>query len=201
MVDYAFNAAMGSLAPLVSKDKGSFDNRIDCAGKQFANNVSNAAESTAVVAGSAVGYHILNKATKGKTYKWNANLNKELKKATEKISIALKDIKSKMPVVKAQKVSIALKDIKSRMPVAEIKAQKGAFGKLKLGFVKNLIKASEFMKKNIEKLAKTSGRQKLLGALVLGSLGLLMHVGQKHAYKAGQIDQKYTDKAQSQKTL
>ena len=184
MTNYALNASMGSVAPLVSRDKGSFGNRIDCAGKQFANNVSNAAESAAVLAGSAVGYHMLNKATKGKTYKWNTKFNKELNGI----------IKEARKIIQHTNNEIA-----NPKTAAKIKSLK--FGKLRYNLLKGLIKVSEFNQKAFEKLAKTSGRQKLLGALVLGSLGLLMHVGQKHAYKAGQIDQKYTAQAQFQKTL
>lgn len=59
-------------------------------------------------------------------------------------------------------------------------------------------KVSKFIHKNLLKLSKTSGKTKALGAIAIATLGVLSLIKSKHNFKAGQIDQKYTDRANAQ---
>lgn len=46
-----------------------------------------------------------------------------------------------------------------------------------------------------DKLLKMSAKSKVFGALGLAAAGILYFIDHKHTYKMGQIDQKYTDRA------
>ena len=79
------------------------------------------------------------------------------------------------------------------------------------GIAKFLAKPLEFVGNQLSKLTKTKvptvlskignkiknmpTRYKAIALVVAAGLGALSYIGQKHLYQAGQIDQKYTDKA------
>ena len=57
---------------------------------------------------------------------------------------------------------------------------------------------ANLFKTGCEKLAKTSGRQKLLGLLGLAAVGTLVAIERKHAFKEGQYEQEYNHRANRQ---
>ena len=116
------------------------------------------------------GYKAINCATKGKCFNWNIVLNKSL---------------SKIAGVYKDGVEIFDKVVASNSGIKKIIA-KGAKG------LTNAFKTA------FEKLANTSGRQKLLGLLGLAAVGTLIAIERKHAFKEGQYDQKYNDIARRQ---
>lgn len=193
MTNFAVQSTLGAVAPLVSKDKGSFGNRMNCAGEHIKNNAGNAVETAGVIGGSAVAYGIANKMTKGKAFEWNTKINNRLKGFVKHVNKVNKECSS------------------SHVDFNKGVTKKGKnflinkYGKVKgriLKTIENLaIKIINGAKAGAEKLSKTSGRQKILGALALGALATFTAVQKKHSYQAGQIDQKYTDKAKMEKNL
>lgn len=170
MTNFAIQSTLGPvISPLVSKDKGSMGNRIDCAGAQLKNNVTTTLQAGAVVAGSTAAAYGIGKSSK-------------LAKAAAKVFDAIVNGFGRL----FGKSNLAGKLNKTIM-------QKAA---------KNLAKnnanfGADVLKKTLNNIRM--GKGGLLIAAV--ALPLLSYIGGKHIYKAGQIDQKYTDKAQFQKTL
>lgn len=74
--------------------------------------------------------------------------------------------------------------------------------KVQNNLAKNLVKDNanfgpEMLKKVTDAIRKSKGALLVAAA----TLPILSYISHKHSYKMGQIDQKYTDKAQLQKTL
>lgn len=150
--------------------KGSIGNRIDCSAHRAANTARATVETGVLGVATFAGYKAINCATKGKYFNWNTVLNKSL---------------SKIAGVYKDGVEIFDKVVASNSGIKKIIA-KGAKG------LTNAFKTA------FEKLANTSGRQKLLGLLGLAAVGTLIAIERKHAFKEGQYDQKYNDIARRQ---
>lgn len=191
MTSFAVQTSMGAIAPLVSKDKGSVGNRMNCAGEHIKNNLSTGVQATAVAGSTALAYSFTNKMTKGKAMDWNIKFNKALKNLS-------KDIAKQAKIFNNSEVGKYVNMEKGVTKAGKQRLTK-LYGKTKgkiAGLACNLgTKFISFTKNAIDKIAKTSGRQKILTGIVLSGLVLLTHVLNKHNYKAGQIDQKYTDRA------
>lgn len=160
MTNFAVQSTMGALSPLVSKEKGSVGNRMDCAGAHLKNNATTLAQTAAVgataygatraVANNMFGFGGITRGL-AKTFDYamkglgkltkNPDLTKQVTEKLAKWTAPNGFTKSKVPGIKALAV---------------------------------------------------------IAAVTLPALGYIAH---NHSYKAGQIDQKYTDKAQLQKTL
>lgn len=159
-----------SVYSMFDSSKGSFGNRLDCTIHRAANTARAAAETGLLGAATFAGYKAINTATKGKAFKWNSSINNGLTKG------------AKLYKELAQKIG------KSTTTMTGIKkyVAKGAKGLI------NVVKSG------CEKLAKTTGRQKLLGLLGIAAIGTLVAIERKHAFKEGQYEQKYNDIARRQ---
>lgn len=158
-----------AVCTMFDKSKGSFGNRIDCTAHKMANNATANAETGLLGVATIAGYKAINKTTKGKASKLNKYINSVLKKG------------AKLYQNTADKISKA--GTKSGIMNYVLKGAKGICNVLKSGF---------------EKLAKTGGRQKLLGMLGIAAVTTLVAINRKHAYNEGKIEQKYNDIAARQ---
>ena len=197
MTSFAVQSTLGAAAPLVSKDKGSVGNRMDCAGEHIKNNVSTGVQSTAVAGSTALAYGLVNKKTKGKAMNWNIKFNRALKEISKKIELEMKILDFRCGENIDIKKGVITKAGKEHV----INTYGKVKGKIYTFVCNSLLKFLNSGKKVIDKIAKTSGRPKILAGILLSGLALLTYVQNKHSYKAGQIDQKYTDKAQLQKAI
>ena len=149
MTSYAKNLALGPVAgAMTDKTKGSFGNRVDCAGANIKNNATAYLQSAGVLGSLAVGT------------KYAAKNPKGFEKIANKVATTLSKGFSKI----ANKTG-------------------------KQGFKQIAHKIAQNPKATVGIIA---------GTLAAIALNQITH---NQAYKAGQIDQKYTDKAQFQKTL
>lgn len=166
-----------TVAPLVSKDKGSIGNRLDCAGQQLKNDVVTLAETGATVGGAALATTGIAKSNKvasffGKVYDRCTKLcgmvfGKRAKNIANKLNNKLYSISDKLLNSLDKTVSVATKGVS--------------------GFLKNRISAFQIVNKI-----------KGFGIVSAITLPLLAYIQHKGSYKAGQIDQKYTDRAKTQ---
>lgn len=153
MSGYVSNYMLGApISSVVSKDKGDFSNRMNCAGAQIKNNVSTLAQDVVVIGGAAAGTAVATK---------NAKLTTKIAKGFDKIVKRL------------------------------------AHGCNRFKFSKNVTNINTgWVRKN---LARLSPKAKVAIAFALPALAAVGFITQKHIYKMGQIDQKYTDKAALEK--
>lgn len=170
MTSFAVQSTLGAAAPLVSKDKGSMGNRMDCAGAQIKNNLSTAVQ-TGLVTGAAVG-----------TIKYSDKMPKALNKVAKFFDTAVK------------------KFAEANYMYTE-KIVRNAPGRVNGKFVSRGGKIVKEFSPSIQKLLKASSKTKFGLAVAAITLPILTFIGAKGIYKMGQIDQKYTDKAQVQKQL
>jgi len=150
--------------------KGSLGNRIDCTAHRATNTARATAETGALGVATYAGYKAINAASKGKAFNWNSSLNKFFSKGADFYKNAAEDIG------------------KSASKLSGVKKYAG----------KAISKLLDITKSGFEKLAKTTGRQKLLGALGVIAVATLIGIERKHAFKEGQYDQKYNDIAKKQ---
>ena len=217
MASYIQTAATcGVFTPYVDSSKGDISNRTRCAGAHLKNNATTLAQDAVIIGGTAAGVAVA--AKKGdkiaefasKTFTKAKNLikntfgkgkakAKEVAKTTKEVAKTAIDkvpenLKNNKVVNKAtdavkntvKKASKSIQDKKLNS-----NALKNATKKIKKGGkIKNLISSAI---KKFNKLPKTN-RYLAVGVAALGALGL-GYVTTKHSYKAGQIDQKYTDEA------
>ncbi len=146
MTSFAVHTTMGTLSPIVSRDKGSMGNRLDCAAEQFVNNSTNLLKAGAVAGGAA-----------GVTY------------------AAAKSGKFANVVING------LKQVRTLM-------QKN----------KHTAKIANHITKALSHLPK-AGKIGVIAAAL--AIPVVNYLGHKNSYEAGQIDQKYTDRANLQKTI
>lgn len=170
-----------TVAPLVSKDKGSFGNRINCAGAQLGNAVA----TTAGVAGTVlVADTLVSNSAKIKTF-------------ADKVAQKLSGVKLpqfvktgiKKGATILEKSLNALKGTKVGKYVADQINKATPFIKT---FVTKAITAVQKAVSMFNKLPK-GGKIALVGTLAMIVLNGI--------YKSGQIDQKYTDRAKMEKNL
>lgn len=174
MTSFAVQSTLGAAAPLVSKDKGSVGNRMDCAGSHIKNNAVTLLE-TAAVGGAALGAtravvsdkYAFSPITKGLTKTFDGAM-KLIGKVTKKTDLS-------------QKVTEYLDKISQKIQKANIPPNSS----------NKLVNMGPKMTSRFKAAA-------VIAAVLLPTLGYIAH---KHSYKSGQIDQKYTDKAQIQKAV
>lgn len=170
---------------LLDSKKGSVGNRIECAGAQAVNKVKGAVEATAVLGTTGLGFAALEKFAPAKDFAWNTKLNKAIKDLLAKMSQEIKDVnifKRKGGKFTIMKNSQNYKDL-----------SKGKKFLAKVGE-----KIINVFSTGLEKLANTSGKQKLVVGLAVAGGLTLIHTIRKYAFKSGQIDQKYNDRAKVQ---
>lgn len=171
---------------LVDSKKGSVGNRMECAGAQAVNNVKCTVETAAVAGTTALGLGALKKFAPTGDFAWNTKLNKAIKNYVSQISKNMASAK----IFKRKGGKYTL--IKSSPNYKDLSKGAKFFANFKA-------KVANVLSTGLAKLAKTSGKQKLgIGLAVAGSLALI-HTIRKYAFKSGQIDQKYNDRAKAQK--
>ena len=180
MTVFLGSPVLTTAAPIVSKDKGSLGNRINCAGSQ----AWNAIETGATVAGTVTvaDYALKHKDKLSKAYKGTQNFAQKI--ANSKFGKKIWEIYLKV----GQKV-VDSKAFDKTNAIAE-KITDSKFGKL---MQKASQKIMAFGCKTADVLNKLPKGGKI-GLLV--ALGLTILNG---VYKSGQIDQKYTDRAEMEK--
>lgn len=170
-----------TVAPLVSSDKGSIGNRINCAGAQYLNALGTTAGVVGTVAGTE---YLVNNSDKIKTF-------------AEKIDATL--AKTKLPAfVKTGVNKIA--DYASK-----------AFNNLRTSKIgqhisQGIQKIKPFLDKTIKAISKFSNTtMNLINKLPKGGkialVATLATIVLNGIYKSGQIDQKYTDRAKMEKNM
>lgn len=200
MTNFSTHVAAGPvISSLASKEKGSMGNRIDCAGAQVKNKVQNTIETAGVLGGTGAAYKLATNMTKGKEYKWNATINNSLKKYLKQFADYVQaEMRSPFGVGEYLDFTKGVTTAGKKRLISQHGKFKGNIAKFAFNMI---VKTLNLINKGATALSKTSGRQKVLGAIILTGLGLFTYVQKKHSYQAGQIDQKYTDKAQTQKVL
>ena len=151
-----------AIYPMVAKDKGSMGNRANCAGAQVLNNMSNVAQSTITATGGAVAYSLVNKATQGKNYAWNNYINKFLESGAKELKKGIKSLGF-------QNIAQNGKLTKSEL-LKTIREYGKVKGSLIAKFENFALKGFKGAEKLLAKLAKTTGKQKALTAVVLTTL-------------------------------
>lgn len=186
MTAFLVSPVLTKVAPLVSKDKGSFGNRVNCAGSQAWNAIETG--STAACAVGTAGYIAKNS---GKiTGAANKLKNFVNKMANTNIGKTVIDtIKKTAEYFKRTKVFKTASNY--------IKAFADKLGGTKASMFMQTIaqKTKQYAAKaaNIFKSLPKGGKIGLLSALALIVLN--------GVYKSGQIDQKYTDRAKMEKNF
>ena len=188
MTDYNTQVSLGTtISSLTSKDKGDFSNRVECAGAQIKNNLKTLAADTVVIGGVVAGTQAARK---------SGTFAKIMSKPIDWIAQGLSKLKSSKYVRDEKAFAKATKGMKKETIEA-----------LKLKNMTTIIKNGKAIKvgkmvdtptvftraANFLKNMKTSHK----AIAVVGAIGsaILARIAQKHFYQAGQIDQKYTDKA------
>lgn len=216
MTDFATQKLVGPVfSPLISKDKGDFSNRVSCAGEQFKNNVKTLAADTVVIGGTAAGIVATkNKGVANLLSKPVQVLGNVLSKMTKKISF--NDTSNSLKDVINNNIVTAGLSNKSAAESAKVFIENGPVLKRssnlirKMKFAENLNKnfpgltnKVKFSTKEVPTIFSKLGntiknmptKYKAMALVVAAGLAALTYIGHKHIYKAGQIDQKYTDKA------
>lgn len=156
--------ALGIVGPTIGIDKSKM--------------TPNQKKTSATIAGAVlggVGIGIVNDVAKGKSFVWNTNLNKGLKKVAAKAA----DFVKNSPIKKY---------------AGKITQNNSAATKIG-GFIQKIANSGAEGIKNIAtKVAKTSGRQKLLAAVAAGTLALVMAAREHYSKEAGAEAQKADDK-------
>lgn len=194
----------GVFTPYVDSKKGDISNRTRCAGAHFKNNATALAQDAVVIGGTAAGVAVA--AKKGdkiaefakNTFTKAKNIVKStFGKGKAKAKEVIQTVTDKVPenIKNNNVVNKATNAVKNTVEkVSNSEAYSNLVDKAKNikkgGKIKNLIKSA------FEKFSKLPKSNKYIAAAVaaLGVLGL-GYVTTKHSYKAGQIDQKYTDEA------
>lgn len=150
------------VSPLVSKDKGSMGNRVECAAAQTGNIAKGLAADTVVIGGAALAGKQAIK--RGKFAAFLAKPVDALQKVFAKLG---KEIK----VDNAKKLNV----------------------NKKFGF--KFKQSKNYPERIANFLKKMPTKYKALAVIAAVAIPLVSYIGQRTTYKAGQIDQKYTDKA------
>lgn len=222
MASFIQTNACGVFTPYVDSSKGDISNRTRCAGAHLKNDATTLVQDAVVIGGTAAGVAVAakkgdkiaefakNTFTKAKNIIKNtfgkgkakakeviqkvtgkAKPKEVIQKITDNVPENLKNNKVVKKATNAVKNTVkkASKSIQDKKLNSD--ALKNATKKIKkAGKSKNLIKSA------FEKFSKLPKTNKYIAAAVaaLGVLGL-GYVSANHNYKAGQIDQKYTDEA------
>ena len=159
-----------AITSMFDSSKGSFSNRAHCTADRAGNTLSGTLEIGALGAATYGGYKAISKVS--------ASNASALTALSEKVTKLLRN-------------GAALYKKTEKWINADFK---NATGITKFAG-KALSKIADVTATVLKKTAGLSGKQKALAALALVATAAFLHIERKHAYKEGQIDQKYTDKA------
>ena len=135
-------------------------------------------KTSASIAGAmlgGIGAYMITDATKGKSFVWNSKINKGLKNVAAKAGEFVKN----SPI--ANYIAKISKNSKLGETVGKSLQSFANFG-------------AEILKNVSTKVAKTSGRQKLLAGLAVGTLALIMAAREHYSKQEGAETQKASDK-------
>lgn len=218
MTDFATQQLAGPvISSLVSKDKGDLSNRMSCVGEQLKNNVKTLVADTVVIGGTAAGVAATqNKGIAKFLAKPLEFVGNVLSKMTKK-DISIDIVKNNLADAVNKNIVESGLSHKSAQESAKAFIENGpvlkrtssyiqkmkffeSFNKItnKLSNIKfktSLKEAPTVFSKIGNKIKNMPTRYKAIALVVAAGLGALSYIGQKHLYQAGQIDQKYTDKA------
>ena len=173
MTSFETQAMLGTtLSPLVAVDKGDVVNRVQCSASQTGNALKHLAADCVVIGGVYAGAR--------------ATANKGIAKFLAK------------PVTYVANMCKNAGSLGKLITNADIKAlpNKTINDKIFKGMVKLGKSVALIYEKIGKSLGKLSTRNKAIGLIVVAGALALNYINQRASYKAGQIDQKYTDKAQ-----
>lgn len=179
MTVFLGSPVLTTVAPLVSPDKGSLGNRINCAGSQFLN-----AAATGLGVGATVGA---------------ADYAVKHKEQIGKVASKIKGF-----VNKFENSTIGKKVTGYIKSFAEKIKNSGLIQKLNNSKVMNIAKQAGNAVKHFIKTAATKISKLCTKLPKGGKIGLAIALGAvvlNGIYKSGQIDQKYTDRAKMEKNL
>lgn len=186
MTAFLVSPVLTTVAPLASKDKGSFGNRVNCAGSQAWNAIETG--TTAACAVGTAGYIAKNSGKISGTA--NKLKNFVNKMANTEVGKTITDtIKKTAEYFKGTK---AFKTVSNYFEAAANKL-KGYKASVILQTVAQKVKQYAAKAVNIFKSLPKGGKIGLLSALALIVIN--------GVYKSGQIDQKYTDRAKMEKNF
>lgn len=169
MTGFAMQSVTGPvISTMISKDKGSVGNRVDCAGSHVKNNVVTNLSALGV-AGATIGA--------GKVVSKGVGTS-QLAKAADFVLKAFSELLPKKPIIKV--VNESGKTLRKTF---------------------NPPTFSSKMRGILDKAKGLSSKTKALGLVASAGAVALSYVTGKGIYKMGQIDQKYTDKAQTQQIV
>lgn len=181
MTDFAVQTTIRAAAPLVSKEKGSIGNRLDCAGQQLKNDAVTLAQTgvtlgTATIAGTGIAK--------------NDAVAKVFSQIYDSGVRQLERVFGSKVGNTAHKLEQKLHDIVGTF----MEGQAMQTGKTTSGKTKTAGK----LIKNVVSSYKVVNKIKGFAVLAAITLPVLAYITHKGSYKSGQIDQKYTDRAQTQ---
>lgn len=192
MTSFETYNALGALSPYVARGKGSIKDRANESREHLKNDMKGLGKATVVGAGTTVAAMHANKKLFGASTNWNTSINKVFKKQANSIGEYLKElIKDGIVDKKTGRIS---------KEYANTLKNGGKFiGRMKVFAANAALKFVELGQTVMKKVAGTSTRQKVVAGIVSVGLITIGKIFQKQCYKAGQIDQKYTDKAAAEK--
>jgi len=155
--------------------------------KKEANKLGDTLQMGAALGATGVGYGVINKVMYNKSYAWNTSINEILKKN-------LKNMKDSINIsINNPFTSSALKAENGKILIDKThKAYKNlSFGKKAI--TNAVTKGVNFAQDVMEKLSKTSGRQKALGVFVGAAAIALLLLARKQGKKSGKMEQKFQD--------
>lgn len=172
MTSFETQVMLGTtLSPLVAVDKGDVTNRVQCSAAQAGNTLKHLAADAVVIGGAAAGIA----ATK------NKGIAKYLSKPITYVSNLFKDVGNiGRLVTDADIKALPNKTIKEKIYKCCAKLGKAV---------------SPIYERVGKSLGKLSTRGKAIALIAAVTFPMVNYIKQRFSYRAGQIDQKYTDKA------
>ncbi len=181
MTVFLGSPTLTTVAPLVSSDKGSFGNRVNCAGSQAWNAIATGATIGGTIV--AADYAVKHKDQFSKLY----NGTKD---------VAHMAVDSKV----GQKATSYLKGLGTKIKETTLFKDAAKFISNMQGKFKPVAKKAMSLVEPFVKMAKNALNKLPKGGKVafVAAIGLALLNG---IYKSGQIDQKYTDRAKMEKNM
>lgn len=150
--------------------------------------LKNTAQMGTAIGVTAYGYNKINKSMHSKPCTWNKKINNRLSTLLKKMTETVITTGNDPFMSDAFKVTK-----KGRIVFDKTHAHWKELSPFKKFAANAMKKITNFSLDVVEKLSKTSGRQKALGLFVATAATGLLLLARKQGYKHGQIDQKYKD--------
>lgn len=192
MTNFETYNALGALSPYVARGKGSIKDRANESREHLKNDMKGLGKVTVVGAGTTVAAMHANKKLFRTSTNWNTSINKVFKEGANFIGEGLDEL------IRSGKVDKNTGRI-SKGYANTLKNGGKFIGRMKVFAANATLKFIELCKTAMKKVGNTSTRQKVVAGIVAVGLMTIGQICQKQCYKAGQIDQKYTDKAAAEK--